>query len=206
LRRILNTTTKSKKEKEMTTDRTFGEGGEAFRLDPTTPSGSGRPKSGPGRRKGPAVTSKMVCSGIAATITFGVAGFLGLTNRPATADETDSAAGLDAITEEPTGLNSSTEQTASPIVVVVHRRIHVVNSAIPKPEPVAVVGAIEPSVGEKRASTKRLFAPKPAVRPAAPRKRASTARSVAKPRVAVKRKAAPTPVRRVVRRAKTKAS
>ncbi len=187
---------------EMTTDQSSVEGGEVVRLDPNAPTGSGRPKSGSGRRKGQAVTSKMVCSGVAATITFGVAGFLGLTNQLATAGETDSASEHDAGAEANAGVESSTEQVRSPVVVVVHRRIHVVKAAIPKPEIVAVV---TPRMGAKSASTKRRFAPKPAVRPATSPKRVS-ARAVAKPRVAVKRKAALAQVRKAVRRAKTKAS
>jgi hypothetical protein len=187
-------------------------------------------KAKPARRKGPAIASKLVCSGVAATITFGVAGFLGFSNQPAVANQTDSVSSDVETGSElgstDVGSASASEQAATPVVVVVHRRIHVVKAAITEPE-VAPAIAPDPTPGVKATGrvAKRRFSPKPAAKPAATSSRnlakrattqARTLARVAPVRAAAKARPQATPKPRAIakpraavrkiRRAKTKAS
>jgi hypothetical protein len=181
----------------------------------------GPEKHGTAKRKGPAGTSKLICSGIAASITFGVAGFLGFTNQPATASESETASAVDnggTASFEPIALS---DQTVAPIVVA-QRRIHIIKAlpasaqAAPALVPETVVASKAVSTSAKRqfnpkAATRRTTTPKltPQMKRAAPALRSvapiSPVRAVAKTqtRRTPKRQVAPAPK---PRRAKTKAS
>jgi hypothetical protein len=223
-------TTITKKVKEMTTDRISMKSNDSVASQRTVAEAlTASAKAKPARRKGPAITSKLVCSGVAATITFGVAGFLGFSNQPAVANETDSLS-ADVETGAELGRTdnvsaSASEQAAASVVVVVRRRIHVVKAAIPE---LVEAPALAPdsALGGKATSrdSKRRFNPKPAKSAATSSgnrtkratKQARTLARVAPVRVATKAtpRATPKPraipkpraVVRKVRRAKTKAS
>jgi hypothetical protein len=223
------------------TNRNLNQDGSAPRANPETvradarSAGSATPLSakpgsanhgsanhGSAKRKRPAGTSKLICSGIAASITFGVAGFLGFTNQPAKASESETESAVDTVGTNPSGLAALADQEVAPIVVV-RRRIHVVKAALPVPQAApALVPEVAAEVKAVSTSAKRQFNPKPAARLTAtskvsPRtKRVAPAlRSVARiasVRAVAKTQTRPTPKRQVVapgpkaRQAKTKAS
>jgi hypothetical protein len=209
----------------MMTDRNLNETDQRAVPDGNKEGAVPTAKGKPARRKGPAIASKLVCSGVAATITFGVAGFLGYSNQAAAANETDSAASDiengAALGTRQRGTEFDPDIAPNPVLVVVHRRIHVVKASIPEPEGAPAIASDVASVaqGKSRAAKRTRFNPNPATRPTAnnvglrtkrvaPKLRlaapiaAQRAAARAKPSAAAK----PRAVARNTRRAKTKAS
>jgi hypothetical protein len=215
--------------KEMTTDRISMKSNDAVASEGTvTEALTASVKAKPTRRKGPASTSKLVCSGVAATITFGVATFLGFSNQPAIANETDTvSADVETGAElgsADVGSASASEQAAASVVVV-RRRIHVVKAAIPELGEGPATSPDAPGVKATGRDSKQRFSPKPAAKPAVTssgnrtkraRKQARTlarvapvrATAKATPRATPKPRAIPKPRAVVgkIRRVKTKAS
>ncbi len=163
---------------------------------PRNRSASGR------RRPHPARTARIVCTGLAATMTLGTMTALTLTDTSTASGTSNSgtfkndAAGLasggDGFDQAPAvGFEATTAAVATPTTILIVRRVHrvTVGTTVPAPDPrVAVPDAAPMPAAATGPENLQTFAPKPAARSGVRQSATSKVRlRVARPKVNVRR-------------------